>query len=74
MEEGSSGREQGTVHYLCQYGEHGGRVSKKVDLCHFQKRGKGGDQGIFSEFWKDYIQGTRVVRYLFSQKGIIRSS
>ena len=70
-EEGSSGRGRGTVQYLCRNGGRWERVSKKRDLCHFQKRGQGGGQGIFSEVWKDYIQSTRVIQFLFSQKGII---
>ena len=69
-EEGSSGRGRGTVHYVCQNGGQGGRGSKKGDLCHFQKRGQGGGQGIFSEFWKDYRQGTRVIHFCFHKRGL----
>ena len=70
-EEGSSGRGQSTVLYLCRNSEHWGRVSKKRDFVLFSNAGTGwGSRNIF---W--ILEGLHTKyaghSFLFSQKGII---
>ena len=45
-------------------------LAKRGTLCYFQMRGQGGGRGIFSEFWKDYIQSTRVTHFCFHKRGL----